>query len=115
MKFKHLCEAKDFRLKALVTDLETKKRKVITFDIEANDLKSAIKQAKHDLTRNGYLLRRYHIAEEKWYDYLDKVSSYANDDYTYEDVWRYLDKEFKDPEDAIQYIKDKWEARVKSK
>lgn len=115
MKFKQLLESKTFNIKALVTDLETKKRKVVTVDVEASDLKNAIKQAKHDLVSNGYQLRRNHIAEEKWYDYLDKVSSYANDDYTYEDVWKYLDKEFKDPEDAIQYIKDKWEARAKIK
>lgn len=115
MKFKQLLESKSFNIKALVTDLETKKRKVVTIEVEANNLKDAIKQAKHDLVSNGYQLRRNHIAEEKWYDYLDKVSSYANDDYTYEDVWKYLDKEFKDPEDAIQYIKDKWESKAKIK
>lgn len=115
MKFKFLSESKTFNIKALVTDLETKKRKVVTVEVEASDLKNAIKQAKHDLVSNGYQLRRNHIAEEKWFDYLDKVSSYANDDYTYEDVWKYLDKEFKDPEDAIQYVKDKWWAKNKIK
>lgn len=108
MKFKNIInESKTFSIKAFVYDRDEKKDKFVTFEEEGNNIKDAIKVAKQTLVSNGYRLHQNHIHEEKFFDYIMDVASYTNSKELYNDVWKYLDKEFKSPEDAIEYVKKK--------
>ena len=99
---------KEFTIKAFVRDVKTKKESIVTIDIEAKSVTSAIKQARNDIHCNGFKIIGNHIKEASVYDFIMNKTSCD------ELMWTHINRVFESGDDALNYVWNKVMSKVMS-